>query len=113
MTEVVGVPSAVAWLAGPHPVAVFESVEARSEHSLWWKLGSYSVGEYQANFATNSNFWGHGAVMASAGFMGEGSMDLTLLTETLCPDSTPRKLSYFPCKVSFPIHPFQQICLKY
>ena len=50
-----GVPSAEAWPAAS-PAAVFESVVARSEHRLWWKLGSYSVGEYQANFATSS-FW--------------------------------------------------------
>lgn len=51
--KMVVVPSAETWPAAS-PAAVFESVVARSEHRLWWKLGSYSVGEYQANFATNS-----------------------------------------------------------
>lgn len=51
--KTVGAPSAETRPAAS-PAAVFESVVARSEHRLWWKLGSYSVGEYQANFATRS-----------------------------------------------------------
>jgi hypothetical protein len=44
---------AAAAAAALRPVAVFESVVARSEHRLcWWRLDSYSVrAHYQANFA--------------------------------------------------------------